>query len=264
MKKAKRCICIVLAAALSMVSVSCNKENQGGGGEDTSTNSSQGGNTQEQGIWTDLTFSQEEIQRHMNIFAEESSPGIAIYDLFQPYSDRVLNYTAEGESGLVIEEEDEKSAVATVSYRDGGVEEVRVEKDEEKGIWIPTSYRALKPKEYEELFVQVKYEDGKFYYDEIEWIDSEDKERIEQLKALGVNDMGFENGYYVYNEKVEKVPLELQEGAEIYVLSSELEGFEFTTQDEWQKRVEEGYFYGYHDIYVKDGKVGKIYEVYVP
>lgn len=264
MKKAKRCICIALSVALSMVSVSCSKENQGGGGEDIFTNSSQGGSTQEQGIWTDLTFSQEEIQKHMDIFAEESSPEIAIYDLFQPYSNRLLNYTAEGESGLEIRQEDEKNAIATVFYRDGGVEEVRIEKDEEKGIWIPTSYRALRSKEYEELFVQIKYEDGELYYDEIEWIDSEDKERIEQLKALGVNDMGFENGYYVYNEKVEKVLLELQEGVEIYILSPELAGFDLATQDEWQKRVEEDYFYGYHDIYVKDGKVGKVYEVYVP
>lgn len=265
MKKTKRYICMALAATLSMmISVSCNREVQSESGESASTNSSQGGNTHEQGIWTDLTFSQEEIQRHLDVFADQSSPGVAIYDLFQPYSARPLNYTAEGESGLVIEEEDGKSAVATVSYRDGGIEEVRIEKDEEKGFWIPTSYRVLNPKKYEELFVQVKYEDGKFYYDEVEWIDSEDKERIEQLKALGVNDMGFENGYYVYNEKVEKVPLELEEEAEIYVLSQELEGFEFTTRDEWQKRVEGGYFYGYHDIYVKDGKIGRVYEVYVP
>ncbi|MDO4793077.1 MAG: hypothetical protein Q3993_02765, partial [Filifactor alocis] len=80
----------------------------------------------------------------------------------------------------------------------------------------------------------------------------------------GVTDMGFENGYYVYNEKEELLPLPIDEETKLYVLDSSLTYFSEVEESEFRTGVEDGMFYGYHEIYMKDEKVVKIFQTYVP
>ena len=110
----------------------------------------------------------------------------------------------------------------------------------------------------------LSYHDGSYYYDEAEWVNDFDEERIKELEELGVNDMNFENGYYVYNEKEEQIPLTVDKDTKLYLLSPSLESFEKAEESEFRNSVEENMFSGYHNIYVKDGKAFKIFQIYIP
>lgn len=193
----------------------------------------------------------------------------AIYSLYSFTTDKVWEYAEEQDGHIIIENIDENNAIAKVYYRNDSIDEVKIAKDMDKGgVWIPLEYREIQPAQLEEKFVILSYHDGNYYYDEAEWVNDFDEERIKELKALGVNDMSFENGYYVYNEKEEQIPLTIDKEAKLYILDSSLDSslefMEKVEESEFRKCVEENMFYGYHTIYVKDGKAFKIFQVYVP
>lgn len=193
----------------------------------------------------------------------------AIYSLYSFTTDKVWEYAEEQDGHIIIENIDENNAIAKVYYRDDSIDEVKIAKDMDKGgVWIPLEYREIQPAQLEEKFVILSYHDGNYYYDAAEWVNDFDEERIKELKALGVNDMSFENGYYVYNEKEEQIPLTIDKEAKLYILDSSLDSslefMEKVKESEFRKCVEENMFYGYHTIYVKDGKAFKIFQVYVP
>ena len=132
----------------------------------------------------------------------------AIYALYSFTIEKAWDYSEEEDGHIVIKDIDENNAIAKVYYRDDSVDEVKITKDMDKGgVWIPLEYREIQPAQLEEKTVILSYHDGSYYYDEAEWVNDFDEERIKELEELGVNDMNFENGYYVYNEKEEQIPL---------------------------------------------------------
>lgn len=189
----------------------------------------------------------------------------AIYSLYFFTTDKIPDYSEEADGNIVVEDIDETNAIAKIYYRDDSIDEVKITKDMDRGgSWIPLEYREAQPARLEEKFVIISYKDGNYYYDEAEWVSDFQEERIEELKALGVSDMGFENGYYVYNEKEELLPLPIDEETKLYVLDPSLTHFNKVEESEFRTGVEEGMFYGYHEIYMKDEKVVKIFQNYVP
>ena len=64
--------------------------------------------------------------------------------------------------------------------------------------------------------------------------------------------------------KEEQIPLTVDKDTKLYLLSPTLEYFEKAEESEFRNSVEENMFYGYHNIYVKDGKAFKIFQIYVP
>lgn len=189
----------------------------------------------------------------------------AIYALYSFIIEKAWDYSEEEDGHIVIKDIDENNAIAKVYYRDDSVDEVKITKDMDKGgVWIPLEYREIQPAQLEEKTVILSYHDGSYYYDEAEWVNDFDEERIKELEELGVNDMNFENGYYVYNEKEEQIPLTVDKDTKLYLLSPSLESFEKAEESEFRNSVEENMFYGYHNIYVKDGKAFKIFQIYVP
>ena len=189
----------------------------------------------------------------------------AIYALYSFTIEKAWDYSEEEDGHIIIKDIDENNAIAKVYYRDNSVDEVKITKDMDKGgVWIPLEYREIQPAQLEEKTVILSYHDGSYYYDEAEWVNDFDEERIKELEELGVNDMNFENGYYVYNEKEEQIPLTVDKDTKLYLLSPTLEYFEKAEESEFRNSVEENMFYGYHNIYVKDGKAFKIFQIYVP
>ncbi|MTI47908.1 hypothetical protein [Sporosalibacterium faouarense] len=55
----------------------------------------------------------------------------------------------------------------------------------------------------------IRIEKDKLFLDEVEWITSEDKDRIKELGLSQQNDMP--NGYYIYNSSLETVSFKINE-----------------------------------------------------
>ncbi|WP_454965067.1 hypothetical protein [Filifactor alocis] len=188
-----------------------------------------------------------------------------ICDLYYFTRNKIWEFTEEEYGNIVIEEIDENNAIAKVYYRDDSIDEVKITKDMDKGgVWIPLEYREIQPPQLEEKFVILSYHDGNYYYDEAEWINDYDDERIKELQELGVKDMNFDDGYYVYNEKEEQIPVTVDKNTKLYVPEAEVDSLKLVNESEFRKTVERKDNHGYHTIYVRDGKAFKIFQIYVP
>ena len=189
----------------------------------------------------------------------------AIYALYSFTIEKAWDYSEEEDGHIVIKDIDENNAIAKVYYRDDSVDEVKITKDMDKGgVWIPLEYREIQPAQLEEKTVILSYHDGSYYYDEAEWVNDFDEERIKELEELGVNDMNFENGYYVYNEKEEQIPLTVDKDTKLYIPYDESDFLKKVDESEFRKGVQENRFDGYYTIYIKGNKVLKVFPVDVP
>ena len=132
------------------------------------------------------------------------------------------------------------------------------------GVWIPLEYREIQPPQLEEKFVILSYHDGNYYYDESEWVNESDEQRITELQALGVKDMNFYFGYYVYNEKEKQIPITVDKDTKLYIPYDESDFLKKVDESEFRKGVQENRFDGYYTIYIKGNKVLKVFPVDVP
>lgn len=213
--------------------------------------------------WLPVILSDEVVKAYLE-YNTSDEPVSAIYSLYLSTTKKTVDYADSEFGNIVIKNIDDVTAIAIINYRDGSTEEVRLIKDpKHKDRWFPIEYYEKTPPQYEEKFVIISYRDGNFYYDEAEWVMSDQTERIKELEALGIK-MSFENGYYVYNEKEIFVPLKIDQETKFYLLAPSLSFFEAAQLDRFQKNVEDKVFNGYYEIYVKDGKPFKIFQVYVP
>ena len=76
--------------------------------------------------------------------------------------------------------------------------------------------------------------------------------------------MNFENGYYVYNEKEEQIPLTVDKDTKLYIPYDESDFLKKVDESEFRKGVQENRFDGYYTIYIKGNKVLKVFPVDVP
>lgn len=89
------------------------------------------------------------------------------------------------------------------------------------GSWIPVEYRETQSAQLTLRSASVTYKDGSCCFDEVEWINESDEERIKELASLGADDIHFDYGAYTDNEK-EEFPLLIEEGAKLYIWDSTL------------------------------------------
>lgn len=220
--------------------------------------------------WIPISYTEEELEDYHRILLAMSSPPSpekAIRFLYLSPSKRMPAQDAPEGEALSVSSEDEKNALVTVRYFDGGSEEIALAWEENEGnfgIWVPVKYRVLTPPLYEEKFAILSLREGEIFYDEAEWVDHFDQERIRELEEKGVSDMGFENGYYVYNEEENPLVLHLTEETSIHMLTADLAGFKLQGEDELRQAIEEDFFHGYFRLCLKDGQAAKIQQVYVP
>lgn len=282
-KRTKICFCLTLGLLLFVFPLSgCEKatpetpdvskssENEESTEDKEVKENETGKNEESAEKWIPISYTEEELEDYHRIILAMSSPPSpekAIRFLYLSPSRRMPAQDAPEGEALSVSSEDEKNALVTVRYFDGGSEEISLtwEKNEGNfGIWIPVKYRVLTPPLYEEKFAILSLREGEIFYDEAEWIDHFDQERIRELEEKGVSDMGFENGYYVYNGEENPLALHLTEETSIYMLTADLAGFELQGEEELRKAIEQDLFSGYFRLCLKDGKAAKIRQVYVP
>lgn len=218
--------------------------------------------------WIPLRYSEEELESYKStllLMSSLPSPEKAVHLLYLSPDTRKPAYEDPSAEPLSIRYEDEKNAFATISYSDGGREEIALTQGEDEfAPWIPVKYRILEPPLYEEKFSILSIREGELFYDEAEWVDSENEKRVRELRAQGVDDMGFENGYYIYNEKEEHLVLTLNPETQILMLSPDLEKYETQGEEELRRAIEQDFLSSYYRLYLKDGKAAKILQVYTP
>lgn len=222
--------------------------------------------TQQEVEWKPVVLDDESLKFYVefNDFGKFDQKA-AIYSLYAFTTDKFWDYSEEEDGFIVVDDIDENNAIAKVYYRDDSIDEVKITKDMDKGgVWIPLEYREIQPPQLEEKFVILSYHDGNYYYDEAEWVNESDEQRITELQALGVNDMNFENGYYVYNEKEEQIPLTVDKDTKLYIPYDESDFLKKVDESEFRKDVQENRFDGYYTIYIKGNKVLKVFPVDVP
>ena len=222
--------------------------------------------TQQEVEWKPVVLDDESLKFYVefNDFGKFDQKA-AIYSLYYFTRDKIWEFTEEEDGNIVIEEIDENNAIAKVYYRDDSIDEVKIIKDMKKGgVWLPVEYREIQPPQLEEKFVILSYHDGNYYYDEAEWINDYDDERIKELEELGVKDMNFDDGYYVYNEKEEQIPITIDKDSKLYVPEAEADSLELLKESEFRKGVQENRFDGYYTIYIKGNKALKVFPVDVP
>ncbi|MDO4711929.1 MAG: hypothetical protein Q4A75_08100 [Peptostreptococcaceae bacterium] len=214
--------------------------------------------------WVPVVLDEKVVKDYLE-YNTDTDPKSAIYSLYLWNINKALDHAEDGYGKVTIRFVDDNTAVSNITYRDGSVDQVKLIKDPKRqDRWFPIESRTVMPNEYEERFAIITYKEGTFYYDEAEWVTHDQKDRIKELQALGVKDMGFENGYYVYNEKNEPIPFDIGPDTKIYLLDPSFTLFQEADADLFQKNVEKNVFNGYYDIYLKEGKIYKLFQVYTP